>query len=457
MLVVACLGAFMAFVDVTIVNVAFPSIRETFGETSLPMLSWILNGYNVAFAALLVPAGRYADMLGHRRSFLVGLLGFTVASIGAGLAPTAATLIAARIVQAIAAAILVPTSLALLLEAFPLNRRATAVALWGAAAAVAAALGPALGGALISASDWRLVFFVNVPLGVIAYWLARSIPGRTTPIAAPPPDPLGIVLLAGSMGSLALGIVQGEQWGWSEGRTMGAFVAAAVLLLGFVIRGRRSKAPAIDLALFGDRTFSLANLGTLIFAAGFYGLLLNNVLFVTQVWGYSALEAGLALTPGPILAAAVAGPGGRLADRFGQRVVIVPGLILIMAGVTYLVASAEAEASYVTAFLPQAILSGAGLGLALPALGSAAVGVLSSARFATGSAINAAARQLGAVVGIAVVVAILSGVTAADRLDAFQHNWLFVIATAAAVLPLATLLRPATPRVSWTAARAAKP
>jgi EmrB/QacA subfamily drug resistance transporter len=449
-LVVACLAGFVAFLDVTIVNVAFPSIEDDFAGTPLTTLSWVLNGYNVVFAALLVPAGRYADALGHRRALMFGMAGFTAASVLAGAASSAWLLIAARVLQAVAAAVLVPASLAVLLDRFPVDRRATAVGLWGAAAAVAAALGPSVGGALVSVSDWRLVFFVNVPLGLAACWLAAALPRRGV-VAAPFPDPLGIVLVAGAMGALALGIVQGEEWGWSSAGTAAAFASAVILAVAFSVRSRRVATPALELSLFGERTFGLANMGTLLFAAGFYGLLLNNVLFLTEVWGYSTFEAGLALTPGPLVAAAAAGPAGRVADRFGQRVVVIPGLVSMIAGVAYLAQRAGVEPSYATTFLPAAALSGLGIGLALPALGSAAVGALEAARFATGSAVNAAARQVGAVLGIAVVVAVLSGVAAAERVDAYERNWWLVAVATAAVVPLAAALRPTSPAgAQWT-------
>src|SRR5262245_39099288 len=226
-LLVTAVAVFMAFLDVTIVNVAFPSIREAFPDASLAELSWVLNAYNIVFAALLVPAGRLADLLGRRRMFFVGLGSFIAASALCGLAPSVEFLIAARIVQAAGAAFLVPTSLGLVLPEFPIERRASATALWAAIGGVAAATGPSLGGLLISWADWRLVFFVNLVLGVAAWVPARRLLHEIRdPDRGAVPDALGIALLAAGVGLLSLGIVQAPSWGWGSERVLGAFAVS---------------------------------------------------------------------------------------------------------------------------------------------------------------------------------------------------------------------------------------
>src|SRR3954451_5489158 len=231
-LLVTAVAVFMAFLDVTIVNVAFPSVREAFPSASLASLSWVLNAYNIVFAALLVPAGRLADLLGRRRGFFWGLAGFVGASALCGLAPSVEFLIGARVFQAAGAALLVPTSLGLLLPEFGPERRATATALWGAIGGVAAATGPSLGGLLIEWTDWRLVFFVNLVLGAIAWVPARRLLVEIRdPDRGAVPDALGVVLLAGGVGAVSLGIVQAPDWGWTDARILAAF-AASVLLLG---------------------------------------------------------------------------------------------------------------------------------------------------------------------------------------------------------------------------------
>src|SRR3954452_24587308 len=236
-LLVTSVAVFMAFLVVTIVNVAFPAIRMAFPDASLAGLSWVLNAYNIVFAALLVPAGRLADLVGRRRLFFWGLALFVAASALCGLAWAPWALVAARVVQAVGAAILVPTSLGLLLPEFPLERRASATALWGAVGGVAAATGPSLGGLLIEWGDWRLVFFVNLALGAAAWVPARRLLREARdPDRGAVPDALGVALLAGGVGLLSLAIVQAPVWGWDSARTVAAFALGLAVLAGFIWR-----------------------------------------------------------------------------------------------------------------------------------------------------------------------------------------------------------------------------
>src|SRR3954471_8085299 len=268
-LLVTGVAVFMAFLDVTIVNVAFPSIKGAFPSTSLAGLSWILNAYNIVFAALLVPAGRLADLLGRRRGFFVGMGLFLAASAACGVAPTAEVLIGARVLQAAGAALLVPTSLGLLLPEFPPERRASATALWGAIGGVPPATGPSLGGLLIEWADWRLVFFVNLVLGAAVLVPARRLLRETRdPDRGAVPDALGIVLLAGGVGALALAIVQAPDWGWGSDRVIGAFAVAAAALAGFVWRSATHPHPVVELELFRVRSFAAACVGVGIFSLG---------------------------------------------------------------------------------------------------------------------------------------------------------------------------------------------
>src|SRR3954470_3807889 len=247
-LAVTSVAVFMAFLNVTMVKVAFPSIREAFPEASLASLSWVLNAYNIVFAALLVPAGRLADLEGRRREFFWWLGLFLAASAACGLAPSAGALVAARAVQAAGGALLVPTSLGLLLPEFPIERRATATALWGATGAVAAATGPSLGGLLVQWTDWRLVFFVNLLIGAAVLVPARRLLRETRdPDRGAVPDALGIVLLAGGVGALSLAIVQAPDWGWGSDRVIAAFAVAAAALAGFVRRSATHPHPVVEL------------------------------------------------------------------------------------------------------------------------------------------------------------------------------------------------------------------
>lgn len=372
-LAVTSLAGFMTFLDATIVNVAFPDIARSFPSITQAGLSWVLSAYAIAFAAFLIPAGRGADLRGRRLVFHRGLALFLAASALCGVAPTIGVLVAARVVQAVGAAMLVPTALALLLPEFPIERRSTAVGIWGAVAGVAAATGPSLGSAIVELAGWRWIFFVNLPIGLLAWAWGRGVLRESRDAdAAARPDLRGAVMLGAVMALLALGIVQGRDWGWTDARVLGAFAVAGALLPAFVARSRRHPSPVLDLALFRVRSFAVANASTVVFAAAFYASLLNNVLFLTGVWRYSVLGAGLAITPAPLMAAATAGPAGRLADRFGHRIVVVPGALLYAAANLWFATHAGVRPAYAADWLPGALLLGAGVGLAFPTLGSAA-------------------------------------------------------------------------------------
>lgn len=437
---IACAGAFLAFLDTTIVNIAFPDISASFAGSGRDALSWVLDGYFVVIAALLVPAGGLADRFGHKRIFLLGVAGFTSASLLCAAAPSLPLLIAFRVAQGVGAAMVAPTSLALVLDAFPIEQRATGVGIWGAAAAAAAATGPTLGGALVELADWRLVFLVNLPLGV-----AIALAGRRTLRERPRlddrlPDLSGALMLALSLALVTLAIVEGNDWGWTAVATLACFVASAALLAAVVRRSFTHPRPIVAPALFAHRSFRLGNLGTLLFAAAFFSLILGNVLFLTGIWGYTVLQAGAATLPGPAMSTVVSGPAGRLADRFGHRAVIVPGTLVFAVGVMVL-RSAGAQPDWLGTWLPGAVLTGIGIGLAFPTLGSAAVRDVPGDRFATASAVNAAFRQVGAVLGTAILVAIVGEpATLADALHVSDGAYLFSVIAAlisgAAVLGL---------------------
>jgi EmrB/QacA subfamily drug resistance transporter len=403
---IACAGAFVAFLDTTIVNIAFPDISASFAGSGRDALSWVLDGYFVVIAALLVPAGGLADRFGHKRIFLLGVTGFTTASLLCAIAPTLSLLIAFRVLQGVGAALIAPASLAIVLDSFPIEKRSTGVGIWGAAAAAAAATGPTLGGALVELADWRLVFLVNLPLGAAIVWVgSRRLAER--PIRDHRlPDLLGALMLALSLALVTLGIVEGNDWGWTAAATLGCFAAGALLLGTMIARSRSHPRPIVEPDLFAHRSFRIGNLGTLLFSAAFFSIVLGNVVFLTSIWGYTVLQAGLATLPGPAWTTVVSGPAGKLADRFGQRAVVVPGTVIFAAGV-WVLRSAGAEPDWLGLWLPGATLTGIGIGLAFPTLGSAAVRDVPVDRFATASAVNAAFRQVGAVLGTAILVAIV--------------------------------------------------
>ncbi len=429
-LLVVTAGAFLANLDLFIVNIAFPAIQADFAGSSLSALSWVLSGYAIVFAALLVPAGRLADRLGRKRLFLAGLGLFLVASAACAAAAGPWALVGARVVQAVGAALLIPTSLALLIPEFPPHRRAAAIGLWTAGAALAATLGPTIGGLLVSAS-WRWVFLVNLPLGaLVAIAAVRVLTEARDPARGRRPDLVGALLLCVGVGALALGIVKGEEWGWISGRVALSEATALVALAAFAARSARHPAPVVEGVILQSRTRRAANLSVFLFSMAFFALLLASVLFMTEVWHYSALQSGLALAPGPLMVALLSWPAGTLAGRIGARPIALAGVAAFAAGCGWWIARIGTEAHYASDMLPGIVLTGVGVSLTFPILAGAAVSALPPERTATGSAVFNMARQIGGVIGVAVLVAIL-GERAPD-LTQFRAGWAFMAAAAVA-------------------------
>ena len=405
-------------------------------------MSWVLNAYTIAFAALLIPFGRLADRVGRRRTFLVAAVVFTVASMLCGLAPNVEILILARVVQAIGAAALVPASLALVLQTFPRERVPMAVAIWGAIGAVAGAAGPTLGALVVENLSWRWAFYINLPVGIVSVVLGRRVlpegreahPGRL-------PDPLGVVMLATALALAAYGIVKTNDWGWTSTTFITVMMSAAVLLALFVLRCSRVANPLLDLSLFRANNFRWANAAMIIYATGFTAMFLGNILFLTTVWGYSILRAGMAISVGPLIVAVTAPFFGRLAGRIGQRRLLMPGGLIWAAGGVFLLVRATTTADYLGTYLPAVIMTGLGVALVLPQLSSAAVQGLPPDRFGSGSAVNQAVRNLGSTFGVAMVIAFTTGLAAADALDGFHHVWWLLVVSGVLVSLLSTRLR----------------
>ena len=313
-----------------------------------------------------------------------------------------------------------------MLAAFDQAHRAHAVALWTAVAAAAAGVGPSLGGLLLSAGNWRLVFLVNVPIGIAAILLTRRLlvesraPGRRRV-----PDMLGSAIFALATALLVLAIVEGQDWGWKSPQEFGCLAAAVAIGAVFVRRCAHRRDPLIDLGLLRIRDFTVANAMTLVGAAGFFGYTLCNVLFLTTVWRYSLLQAGLALTPGPAVAVVAAGPTSRIAARYGARVVTVPGGLLWGAGVLWMINRVGVRPDFLGQWLPGMVLLGLGAGTASPNVSGAAVAAAPGGHFATATALNSVARQVGAALGIAAVVSIIGSPAPAELVAAFHHAWTF--------------------------------
>jgi EmrB/QacA subfamily drug resistance transporter len=423
-LTVVSVAVFMVSLDLFIVNIAFPHIAGDFHGASAAAVSWVLNAYAIVIAALMVPAGRMADRSGRKRTFLAGLTLFAAGSALCGAAPSVELLVAARVVQAAGAALLVPTSLALLLPEFSAAERPAAIGIWAAVGGVAAAAGPPLGGLLVEVS-WRLVFLVNVPVALAAVWYASRLLSESRDEALQRPDLGGSAILAAAVGLLALALVKAPQWGWDGARTLGGIAVALAGLAWFWQRCRTHASPVIEPSMLRVRSYALASAASLLFSAAFAAMLLGVVLYMTGVWGDSALRAGLALSPGPLMAATFAVTSGRFANRIGQRTLATAGLTLFALGCLWWRLRLGAAPDYAGEMLPGLLVTGTGVGLILPSLASAAAASLPPARFATGSAVFTMSRQLGYVLGVAVLVALLGSGPGADG------GWVFMAIAAA--------------------------
>ena len=439
-LVVTSAAAFLASLDLFVVNVAFRDIGRDFHGTSLSDLSWVLNGYAIVYAALLVPLGRLADRTSRKAGFLAGLALFTAASAGCAAAPDLRLLVAARVLQAVGAAALTPTSLALLLSAFPTERRARAVRVWAAGGALAAAAGPVVGGVLVQAS-WRWVFLVNVPVGLLAITAAvRVVPESRDPERGPVPDLLGAAVAAFAVAALALALVQGTSWGWDSVRILGALGASVLAATLFWTRTRRQPVPLVEPALLRVASFAWSNAAALAFSTAFAASLLAAVLWLQQVWGATALRAGLETAPGPLMVPVFAVAAGLLVKRgVPTGVVAAGGCLLLTAGLIIIAITVGPAPAYATQFLPGWLVGGAGVGLALPMILSNATADLPPARSATGSAVVTMSRQIGSVLGVSILVAVLgTPVGYAEAHRAFQAGWI-AAAVAAGVGALVAL------------------
>jgi len=439
----ACVAVFLVSVDATVLFAAFGALRQSFAGTSAADLSWVLNAYTVVYAALLVPAGRLADTHGRRRMFIVGTGLFMLASLACGLSTDVTTLVAARAVQAMGAAVLTPASLSIVLEAFPASRRAVAVSLWGAVGGLAAAAGPSLGSLLVDTLGWRWAFFINVPPALWAIWRARHrLPADALGQGQGRIDLVGVGLLVLGIGGLTAGVVATESHAWRQPQVWLAMASGVAALLAFVAWARRHPAPALDLSLFANRTYSAVNLATLAFGVAFSMMFFGFFFFMTGIWHYSLPLAGLAMTPGPLMVIPVAMLAGRFAARAGHRPLLVTGCLLMAAGGAWQATVPGLQPDYLLHWLPSQLLTGIGVGLALPSLSGAAVASLGPAHFGAGSAVNQAMRQFGSVVGVALTVVLLGD--KALQLASFQHlSWAYAgLACLAALLCLPVKTQP---------------
>jgi EmrB/QacA subfamily drug resistance transporter len=404
-----CLGAFLVVLDTTIVNIAIPNILSSL-RLSLDEVLWSLNAYTLVYAALLITGGRLGDLFGARRLLVVGIALFVTASIACSLSQTAAELISARVAQAIGGALLTPQTLAMIPMIFPQQRRGAAIGLWSGAAGLAAAAGPTLGGLLVSDAGWRAIFLVNVPLGVLAIAGAYSLLPATGPRRSHRIDVGGILLATAGLFAIVFALVERQRYGW--GTITGPLtitevaVCGALLLVVFFVWERRQPEPLLPLGLFADRNFALATWVVAVFQAVILTFIITAGLYFQAGLGMSALEAGIALVPAP-LALMLAGPiTGRLTDRIDPKFILMTGLLVGAAGLTWVIGTASIVASPRTFTLPLLVVGGGlGCGFAVvmtlgmrrvpPPLAGAASGILNTS------------RQVGGAMGGAIAAAFL--------------------------------------------------
>lgn len=443
---VASMATFLVSLDTTMLFAAFDPLRHAFADASAADLSWVLNAYTVVYATALIPAGGLADTHGRKRVFLVGVALFLAASAACGLAGSVGWLIAARVLQAIGAALLTPASLSIVLAAFPQTKRAVVVSLWGAVGGLAAAVGPSAGSLVIETLGWPWAFYINLPLGGLALWRGAAILTESTkPGERRRVDGVGMALMMLAVGAVTLAIVESNAPGWS--RTELAILGATGLVAAgaFVAWARSAPAPLVDLALFHHRTYRFVNAATLAFGTAFSMMFLTFFFYMMHVWHFSLPLAGLAVTPGPLLVMPTAIITGRLATRLGHRRFLVGGSLLYACSSLWFLLVPGTEAHYVSHWLPGLAMSGIAVGLVLPSLSAAAVNRLPVAHYAVGSAFNQATRQIGSVLGVALTVALLghAGLARGDFDVVYLLHIGLALLTAVLCLPVDTKPRPA--------------
>jgi EmrB/QacA subfamily drug resistance transporter len=428
--VLTAIGSFMGALDTLVVSTAIPTIRVDLGA-SVSQLEWTVNAYNLSFAVMLVTAAALGDRLGRRRLYAAGLVGFALASVASALSPNVGWLIASRAVQGVAAAFMMSLGLALLSAAFPAERRGTAIGLFSAVTGLAVASGPLVGGAVVNGLDWTWIFWLNVPIGLLAAPLVlarvKESFGPNTALDFPG---LGLVT-AGALG-IVWGLVRGNSAGWGSAEVVATLVAGVLLVVAFIGWERRASEPMIPMSFFRSRAFSAGNLA--IFAV--FGSLFAEVYFFSQLlqnaMGYDAFGAGLRLMPwtGTFL---LVGPiAGALTDRIGERPLMVTGLLIQAAATTWIALIASPGMSYSELVLPM-VIAGVGISMAIPSAQNSVLGSVAEEAVGKAAGTNSVMRELGGVFGIAVAVAVFAGAGSYASPQAFTDGFAPAIGVAAAL------------------------
>ncbi|MEC5317712.1 DHA2 family efflux MFS transporter permease subunit [Brenneria populi subsp. brevivirga] len=438
---VACAAVFLVSMDGTMLFAAFSALRTGFPQAAAADLSWVLNAYAVVYAAMLIPSGGLADRHGRKTVFLAGVALFSAASVACGLAVSVEWLVVARVLQAVGAALLTPASLSLVLAAFPANKRALVVSLWGAVGGLAAAVGPSMGSLVIATIGWRWAFYLNVPLGIFSMWRGVILLRESRqPTRRRPLDLVGMSLLIVGIGALALSVVQAESPGWSRQELLAAAGIGVASIVGFVVWARVAPAPLVDPGLFRSATYRYVNLATLSFGIAFSMMFFAFFFYMNAIWKYSLPLAGVAMAPGPLMVIPAAAISGRVASRHGHRPLLLMGCLIYAASAVWFLLVPGTEPAYLTQWLPGMVLSGVGVGMVMPSLSGAAVSRLPPDHYAVGSAVNQAIRQIGSVMGVALTVMLLgsSSLRRADFNALYLCHMSLTLITAALCLPVDT-------------------
>lgn len=406
---IASIAIFMVSLDTTILYAGFNNILQSFPNSKATDLSWAMSGYSIVYAAMLIPAGGIADKYGRKKIFILGTLLFIAASFACGASPSVFWLIVARVFQSIGACLLSPAALALVLEAFPKEKRAVAMGAWGAVGALAAALGPGIGSFIIDVGGWEWAFFINIPIGLWCIWQsAKQLSESVHPREKIRLDWIGMLQLIVGVGAIAFGIVEMKTGEWPPTTLIGIILAGLLVLLSYTPWAKVNPEPLFDLSLFKNRTFLFANLAGITFAIAFSIMFFSFFFWMKNIWHYSQTLAGLAIMPGPLSVVPTAIIAGKIASKIGHRPLLITGSITYaLSGLWYLFVP-DANPNYIQVWLPGLLLNGISIGLVMPSLSAAAVHALPIKDYAVGSAINHAIRQVGTVIGVSITVVFLA-------------------------------------------------
>ncbi|WP_062441416.1 MFS transporter [Herbidospora daliensis] len=425
------LATFMTYLDNNVVNVALPTIEQDLGLT-LAGLEWIVSGYILAFAGLLLAGGRLADVFGLRVMFFIGLAVFTASSVAAGLAGSQEALIAARVVQGVGAALVTPTSLALIRATFvDARERATAVGVWGAVSALALAVGPLTGGLLSENISWGWIFLINLPIGVAVAVIAAVALPASTRMRGVRIDVPGVLTSSLALFALTFALIEGEGEGWTSGLILGSFALAAVAFAAFLVIESRSRQPMIDLRLFRSRVFSGGLLSMGLWAFGVFGIYFFTAIYLQSALGFSPTEAGAGFVPMALLMAAVAVFSPQLARRIGTGPSVAAGLALMVVAMAGL--SGTGAGSGYLDLLPWFLIFGAGGGMLVP-LTDVIIGAIPADRAGIASGTLNVSREVFGLLGITILGAILNARQTAPTMAAFLDAYQFTLLIAAAIV-----------------------